>query len=640
MGRLVIEQLIYDGDNYEFVSPKFSNGLNLISGVNGSGKSTFFHLLYYSLGGSVKEFKRNDRDFHTQIVNDSNNYVETAILIDDNHFILRRYIGKSEISILSEEGSVLILPLSRKSEEYIFSDWMLNALNISVVDVFQGTRQFKVNFTDLVRLIYMEQNPNPKDVYKAPDVQSFVSDSREIRKVIFELLIGNVFSELYETLGSYKKADHEKNVAKAVLDEYDKIATELATQERVNSTKLRDDIQETEDRLTKLFVRRERLKSSRQNDSALRQMEPIKSDILRYELQHSELQKQLVASLSEQASMIELKNLLTEECQQLEKVLHTQSKLNLFSPNTCPYCLNDVARKPGHCVCGAKVEEVKYERFFYNEEEYYAILKSKKKSLETIRTAIDGVGAEVSNLNDNIRSTPQLIDTLKSKMRELLVSVDGNIDVRELDDIDDLIIYAKEELQRLEQRLEIELKIDDFQSSYDQKYENFQKVSAKYKELDARAKHQIVDRLHVFNEFYNTYMIAALPECRTARIDYNDYMPVINNGEYREASAYVHRRFLYFTTLLHMSLINEDMPYPRIVLMDNPRTSGIDDDNFNRLMDQVEKIPNLDAGQMILSTAPNSYPLRFEKYVKLVVDRNTNDYLLKAKQSDETQTRY
>ncbi|TOF86221.1 hypothetical protein CGJ12_23025, partial [Vibrio parahaemolyticus] len=86
----------------------------------------------------------------------------------------------------------------RSKDAYVFSDWILGKLGISVVELFHGYNTFKINISDLMRLIYHDQQPNPEGIYKKPDTNStYVSDSELVRKAIFELLVGKAYSDYY-----------------------------------------------------------------------------------------------------------------------------------------------------------------------------------------------------------------------------------------------------------------------------------------------------------------------------------------------------------------------------------------------------------------------------------------------------------
>ncbi|MCB2792168.1 hypothetical protein KQ881_16465, partial [Listeria monocytogenes] len=68
-------------------------------------------------------------------------------------------------------------------------------------------------------------------------------------------------------------------------------------------------------------------------------------------------------------------------------------------------------------------------------------------------------------------------------------------------------------------------------------------------------------------------------------------MPLIDNGEYREHSAKVPKRFLYYLTLLQLSL-SSDVPVPRLLLIDTPETAGIDLDKLVKMLRQIEELEN------------------------------------------------
>lgn len=54
MGLLSIRKVEYLGDRYYFESPCLDSKISIIEGPNGTGKSTFFNLIYYGLGGRVE----------------------------------------------------------------------------------------------------------------------------------------------------------------------------------------------------------------------------------------------------------------------------------------------------------------------------------------------------------------------------------------------------------------------------------------------------------------------------------------------------------------------------------------------------------------------------------------------------------
>ena len=234
-----INKLIYEGNKYRFESQEFDKKIILVEGENGTGKSTFCNLIYFALGGEVPIFRQNSHKRHEEItIIDSDNYVDLYLSINDGDYLLRRYFGDNEITVIpyerveektySEDKKTIlnesvkfklsedeteIYPVNRGKEEFVFSDWILGKLKISVVELFHGYNTFKINISDLMRLIYHDQQPNPEGIYKKPDTNStYVSDSELVRKAIFELLVGKAYSEYYDSIVEEKKMAREKSL--------------------------------------------------------------------------------------------------------------------------------------------------------------------------------------------------------------------------------------------------------------------------------------------------------------------------------------------------------------------------------------------------------------------------------------------
>lgn len=146
MGRLAVRRVVYSGEKYSFESPYLNDGLVIMEGVNGHGKSTFMNLIYYGFGGRVQSFNKHDDNVsnkHNEICNDKNNYVELLIEINGKEYELTRYIGDNLIFIVGEDEEVIQTCVYRKQSDestIVFSDWILSKLDIDVFDIVQGTK--------------------------------------------------------------------------------------------------------------------------------------------------------------------------------------------------------------------------------------------------------------------------------------------------------------------------------------------------------------------------------------------------------------------------------------------------------------------------------------------------------------------
>ncbi len=206
MARLSIRRVTYQGERWRFESPWLGDGLQILVGANGAGKTTFSNMIYYCLGGRVTSFEQNDKASHREVVSDSNNYVQLLVEIDSVEFTLKRYFDSNDIGIQLANGDVEVYPVTRSKDTRVFSDWMLERLGIEPVTLYYGAYVGKINITDLFRLVYHDQSPDPSGIFKRVDRESFVTDSSVFKKAVFELLLGKSFQEFYTSAATVKRS--------------------------------------------------------------------------------------------------------------------------------------------------------------------------------------------------------------------------------------------------------------------------------------------------------------------------------------------------------------------------------------------------------------------------------------------------
>lgn len=670
MGDLRVNQVKYMGNEYIFESERFDSNIVLIEGDNGTGKSTLCDLIYFALGGEVRMFRRvisnkiNDQR-HEQITSDTDNYVDLDVSISDSNYILRRYIADNDITVIPYKTinvrderiidgaeaketiinefiseNTLVLPVNRSERNgYIFSDWILDKLGISVVELFHGWNIFKINFSDLMRLIYHDQQPDPENIIKRPDTKStLVSDSEVVRNAIFELSIGKSYSEYYDAIVEEKKLAKEKVVAKSLVDEYSLLADKMRKDGEVrNVSFLQKEIQDKEQRIEQLHNARKAFKTNRQgSDSVNQDIELLKASIIDNELLHGDYKMKLLGFLNERGKLARIRVETATEIRQIEKVIFSHDQLNLFTADTCPYCLSKVTRQDNHCVCGSKIEEEQYERFFYTSQEYKDILKSKVKTLATIESALDDCSNDVESVKERINNIVDNLSSLRIKLEETLEKVDQLIDVERLNDIDDKILELREDVSTLHQLLDIESKLEGFQKSYDNKREEAKSAELKRKVLEAQAKQDVASKVVDFSKKYNELMVDTLPDCRVARIRLEDYLPLINDGLYQEKSSLVSRRLMYYITMMHLALSDDEVTFPRFLLIDTPETAGIELDHLKNCINKLSELEGYDKKfQVIISTGLGKYPDNFKKNRVLYMPDKTPEHMLLQKKEQK-----
>ncbi|UPZ36513.1 AAA family ATPase [Sphingobacterium sp. PCS056] len=621
MGSLIIKRVRYEGDHYVYESPELNSGINIIIGDNGSGKSTFTYLIEYCLGGYLKYFNvDNKTEKYIEIVSDTNNYAEIEVLLNGELYGFKRFIGGNVVYVNSGE-EYNSFPIYRQQlegtvESEIFSDWMLDKLSITKQELNLGTKTWKLNINDLLRLIIYDQDTPSKKIYKEPTNLNFVTDSLLIRKTIFEVLLGISSDEYFRKFEEFKNIeilrDKEHLKIEAFNERYSGIDLDIE--------KIEKDLTSQNIELETLYNQRDLfLSSNKKVDKKTHLISEIQEQIIQDEIELSTI------SLNIQANQIEFEKISkyfqaqTSEINEIEKIIFTNEKLNLFSFRLCPFCMNEHDPKENHCLCGAEIKDEDYEKFIYSSKEYENILKHKKKSLETIQTALDSYSSDINKgilKRDYIQSK---IKDATEKLKALINSTDVNKNNEAIDHLHAEILELMKRIESYSYRRKIAIEKQKLE-------ENFKKVTETYKtiktELDDLQK--IFDKnnreiISNFNSIYHDLITKSSADANAAEIN-EDYMPIIDQGIYKNKSAGVPVRLIYYYTILALAIKYKTVKHPRLLIIDTPEDSGIDDDNLKNdllLLQKVLSNVNADSEsyQVILTTGLEKYPSEFGPYI-------------------------
>lgn len=636
MGSLKIKSVHYNGDNYYYDSPEFTNGLNIIQGKNGSGKSTLCDLIYYALGGEVYQFRRDSRTQHKEITSDTNNYVQLILQINNKNYSLKRNINDNNISIKTygNNGEYEYLPVNRSSNNRIFSDWLLEKLNIDRVKLYDGYHSYILNIKDLSRLFYYDQQTPPEKIYKNPLQDNFIQNSEFIRKVIFELLMGENHEAYYNAVNELKEAEVNRLNAKGVLEEYQKTVDEIRENCEINLNLnfAKEKLKQLKTIQKQIIDHRESIKNEINQTDYEKELYFARQELLKKENVLCDLKEKIDANYQELYFQRDTERNLNIEINQLKKIIFTNEKFSLFSFNTCPWCLKELPEKKDSntCYCGNKIEDENI-IFEYNTEEYKKILKSKNKSLETLQISIKLIQKDIDTLNTQKTEILTEINEVKNNINEYLKNYKNQINFQQLDKIDKDITKNRNEIEALSEYLKTEEKLESLRTSYKNRDNIYQKKKINKEKLEKEAQQDIFQKVVKFGNKFNELMKNSLEDCKDADINKYNYMPIIDHGMYKEKSASVHVRMMYFYTLLYMSLQYKNIKFPKFLLIDTPDTDGIDSENLKRAISQLENIKNNgnDNYQIILTT--DEYPEIYKKNIKGDILIKKENYLLKKK---------
>jgi hypothetical protein len=621
MNNIFIRGVSFQNNKWSFSSPRFGNGLIIVEAPNGSGKTTFSDLIYFGLGGNVPQFNPLNKEHHKEITSDPKGLVTLNIEICGESFVLQRRLDERTILVIGKDGTVEQHPISRgtQSSSSVFSDWFVGKMDIPVFEVSVKSSQFKLNLTDLMRLMYYDQETPPRKIYRKNDLDNDYVDSADLRKMIFEVLTGKTTQPLHQAIAELRDLNREIDKTKSQMDIFADLNTRLS-REDVNLEHLnrrRDELISEVDRLTKARDETKvRTKAGREIDPLITQL----ADELRrsQSLFDGLKDEERVVSSQMTAQQVVLQSLI-EEITTIKKIILTNNTLGIFTPDTCPYCLREVQREKNKCICGKSVKEEEFERFFYSPDEYHHLLGSKAKNIDTLIRSKEDLGKKYADTKKRKDEAEQALLDSKTRLASAFQSIELGAQTGEIELISKTIAEKQVELQRTEDQIQLEQQRAVLNNELTALLNSKKSLQAKIKSLEASSGESMSKFVEKFSTFYSTLVTKSVKNCRTARID-DDYMPELDFGAYLESSAVVPRRLCYFFTLLRMSLEDPEVPYPRFILIDTPDQNGIDDANLIgtiRLLNEVTNSHTEDEYQVLLTTGIGQYPNEFKDRVIL-----------------------
>lgn len=632
MGSLIVKKVIYAGENYVYSSPELTTGINIILGDNGSGKSTFSYFIEYGFGGKVKPFMNDDVDArYSLILNDTNNYVQLDILIDRVPYSLKRFINSQDIFI-EHGGHVDTYALDRRSADYIFSDWLLDKLGIPVFELYLGATHWYFNFNDLFRLLNYDQNTETRKIYKEPIAENFVADSVVIRKSIFEILLGISSVEFFKKQDEARAAMKARDLAKGLFENFKDNHEISDDYEKLNSRKI-----EASKNLAELEEKRNsELKQNTTVDDKVGELADVQAKLIDLQLNASQDRVMLANISNEQHKVSVLHQGLVEEIAQIEKIIFTHDKLDLFAMEVCPFCMARKNVQQGFCICGSPFNDDDYEKFVYNSNEYKDILTRKQKGIEAITVADLAYRSDVKKISERLNATNDKFEEYTLKLRNIINTAEyaGNNTV--IDDLNDRIFKVKEELLQINFGMRNSEQYARLQADFIEKNRVFGIAQGNLnRAMEAHEKNN-ADTISAFNKVYSALLAKSSYKSKEAYID-DSYMPFIDNREYKANSSEVPKRLMYYFTILSLALKMNSVKHPRFLLIDTPEDSGIDTDHLNLnlllLEDAIalgaDKDGNIRDFQVILTTGYGKFPQEFEKYILERFSAKDGNFILK-----------
>ncbi|WP_214279304.1 hypothetical protein, partial [Escherichia coli] len=178
-----------------------------------------------------------------------------------------------------------------------------------------------------------------------------------LRKAIFEVLIGKTLVQLYDAYGVLKRKQSNYDKANVLYNEYCDIVNEMHKQlginEVINDNFLKQKINSLESDIDRLIkFRNNSITIKNKVNNGITKTEKLKEEFSLTEIELINYENLALNKYKEIDSINDIITRTKEDARRIEKIIHTHKQLEMFTPDTCPYCLKHVDRPSDKCVCG------------------------------------------------------------------------------------------------------------------------------------------------------------------------------------------------------------------------------------------------------------------------------------------------
>ena len=608
INRLIITtkgQIAYD----EF----FHDGVNIVRGENGSGKSTIANALFYSIGGEFTDWLPEALQCDFTIV---------EVEINESILTFKREIssqtmrpmqifhGDIENALKSNFDGWQVYGYRRFENKKSFSEYLFNFLNIPEVKTERGET---VTLNQIYRLIYLDQLSSIKALLNNEDF-----DSPLIRTTLGSLLFGTYENELYDNQIKYRKKkrilddfDAQYRFLKKVLDATQTPVTIKGLNELLDDKK--KELKELDERIIKIENSEKVTMSKLSTDlSAI-----AKSLIL--EKQQLKLTNDEIYAL--ELNIIDSEDFIAELNNRLESSEESLIMREYFSElpiSFCPSCLKELKSiDENHCkLCKEPlVDKQGKERIERMKIELKTQINESIRLLEIKRGKLQDLLSFKQNLNTKVNSKEReysnLVGSSQTKaqrVKEGLLVKKGSI-LSVIAELNDKLINV-EKYNLLGDKLKsisgevalLKTKIDQLE----------QDLKAREQEARRTIQDFTLELLHKEGGYESFFESSSY-----VKLDFVKNSYYLNNRNHFSASSMVYLKNAIRFAIFFASLKHEYFRYPRFIICDNMEDKGMKPERshiFQKNIVELAESYNKEEYQIIFTTSMIDPSLNIDKY--------------------------
>ncbi|WP_460159275.1 AAA family ATPase [Pseudomonas sp. S3_H09] len=579
----------------------FHLGINIIRGDNSIGKSTIMDLLFFGLGGDLREERWNKEAAACDSVAiqiEINNYILTiSRTIDPASKPPMQFFSGDYESSQKNHTEWVQYGVMRTANKHSFSQ--------QIFELFgwphhQTDDNSNLTIHQILRLIYVDQDTPVNKILKA----ELAFDKPSMRQAIGDFLLG------VDDLGTYGL---RQQLSKAETD-FSKIYGQLdaiyryisPTEGVLRAEHLDKEIAEANTELSELLTERQRVVLQPDTDSN----PEIKKAAREAAEQISKLAKEIDIRTSRR---VELVNEIVESELfikaidfRLKSLQESRATYDLFGEvrfKFCPCCLSTVDPQDAE-VCHLCKTEVNEEK---RKSSYLAALNDLNFQKRESGSVLIELRTKLEEIDRYIRTEEHQLNSLKSKHKAALTLSSDK--VLKLYTLSARIGTLEERITNLQTKIKLVSSVEQLISERDSLNSQIERLRDEIKQnthltesrkskLESNLSERTITLLRQDGGFESDFTNPEKFEYDFAK----DFMLVDGRSKFSASSETIMKNSFHLA-ILQESIWDEDMRYPRLLLMDNIEDKGMGpkrSQNFQRLL--VRSLEGLEQKYQIIMT--------------------------------------
>lgn len=568
---------------------EFHEGVNIIRGMNSSGKSTIGNFIFYVLGGDFKKWTTAGKqcgDVYAEVFINSEPITLKRTVSEANNQPMFIFWGKYEEAICSSSKGWQFFSYKRSDNKKSFSNALFLSLGLPEL---RGDVDNNITMHQILRLLYVDQKSLTLDLLMTDSFDSAIT-----RKTIADLLFGVYDDSLYNDKLSLRDSVKDYDVKKRQFDGIENIFKASGTE---TSPKI---IKATIEENTKQIGRIEEY-LQKIEDYELKQNEgdqekeliivTLKSNLIALRHELSSLQSEINEFEFELLDSGNFISSLGKKAISLSDSLLTRESFSVLKMSHCPSCLQPLEQvEDNHCeLCRKQLPEdkgasqikrmqqeidnqIRESKKLYLEKEHK--LLSLKSSYPTVEYKIRELQRALNDALNSVKSTRnQKTDSLLIKKGELISQ--NEFLIRQLKALEQIQVI-KSELIGLERNIKL-LRISINSKELEQK----NRLESSYSLIQKKALRLLHSDLGRQPEFHSGKRIELNFEKNTFTLD--------GENNFSESSNVYLKNSVRFA-MFFASLEKKFFRLPRFILCDNIEDKGMEPERSQSFQKELVKM--------------------------------------------------